>query len=532
MGFPLPTEKQGRILWVSTTALAVGILLALLGLFFWGIGWVINQLSAVLLPLAIAGVIAYLLDPAVDYFVTLKIPRLRAVLLVFFMALMLVLGLLATVVPRIVKETNALARSLPGYAEEFQKKVKDYMANPPLGMELPSWLWPWASISTGFDLNLMSVENVKDLPQTGKEVVVIGNINTLLHFRIFDGGGETILDKGEMEFSEGQNEIDQLKKDLGDLWNQPELLAEHKADILKTTASISGLALSTNFQTTTEQTNAVTINTNGTPTDLGPLRDTTESTTNELSESESGEKSPQIWNTEFGDKMLSWMPRALQTLPAVGKWLVDQVGKVASWAGLLIGLSLVPVYAFYFLLEKRGIERNWTDYLPIQESRTKDELVFVLNSINSYLILFFRGQVLVALCDGILYTIGFLIVGLPFAFLIGLAAGLLSIVPYLGFVISLVPALVLATVQYGDWLHPILTLLVFAVVQTAEGLYISPKIMGDRVGLHPLTIIIAVMVGTTLMGGIIGGILAIPMTAALRVLMFRYVWRKRTDSYN
>jgi predicted PurR-regulated permease PerM len=66
-------------------------------------------------------------------------------------------------------------------------------------------------------------------------------------------------------------------------------------------------------------------------------------------------------------------------------------------------------------------------------------------------------------------------------------------------------------------------------VQMLEGLVISPKIMGDRVGLHPLSIIIAIMVGTTLLGGVLGGILAIPVTAALRTIMFRYVWKRRTD---
>ena len=64
-------------------------------------------------------------------------------------------------------------------------------------------------------------------------------------------------------------------------------------------------------------------------------------------------------------------------------------------------------------------------------------------------------------------------------------------------------------------------------VQLVEGFVISPKIIGDRVGLHPITIIVAVLVGTTLMGGILGGVLAIPLTAALRTLMFRYVWKKR-----
>jgi predicted PurR-regulated permease PerM len=89
-----------------------------------------------------------------------------------------------------------------------------------------------------------------------------------------------------------------------------------------------------------------------------------------------------------------------------------------------------------------------------------------------------------------------------------------------------VPALVLATVQFQDWLHPLLVLAIFGTVQAVEGLFISPKIIGDRVGLHPLTIIVAVMIGTTLLGGILGGVLAIPLTAALRVLMFRYVWKK------
>jgi predicted PurR-regulated permease PerM len=95
--------------------------------------------------------------------------------------------------------------------------------------------------------------------------------------------------------------------------------------------------------------------------------------------------------------------------------------------------------------------------------------------------------------------------------------------------VSIVPALILGIVQFGDW-RVLLVALVFVGVQTAEGWVISPKIIGDRVGMHPLTIIIAIMVGTTLMGGILGGVLAIPLTAALRTLMFRYVWKKRTAS--
>jgi predicted PurR-regulated permease PerM len=189
-------------------------------------------------------------------------------------------------------------------------------------------------------------------------------------------------------------------------------------------------------------------------------------------------------------------------------------------------MALVPVYTFYFLLEKRGISSRWTNYLPLADSRFKNELVFVLNSINNYLITFFRGQVLVAMTDGALYGLGFLLIGLPYAVLIGVMAAFLTMIPYLGAIVTCFTALVIALVQFGDWQHPILVLVVFGVIQTLEALFISPKIMGGRVGLHPVTIIIAVMAGTTLLGGLLGGILAIPLTAALRVVMFRYVWKK------
>jgi len=179
------------------------------------------------------------------------------------------------------------------------------------------------------------------------------------------------------------------------------------------------------------------------------------------------------------------------------------------------------------LQEKPGIQSKWTDYLPLQNSKVKEELVFVLTAVNDYLIAFFRGQLLVAACDGVLYTIGFVAIGLNYALLLGVMATLLTMIPFLGAMITCATVLLLATVQFQDWQHPLLVLGVFAIVQAIEGLVISPKIMGERVGLHPLAIIIAVMVGTTLLGGILGGVLAIPLAAALRVVMFRYVWKKR-----
>ncbi|HCZ02550.1 MAG TPA: AI-2E family transporter, partial [Verrucomicrobiales bacterium] len=117
-------------------------------------------------------------------------------------------------------------------------------------------------------------------------------------------------------------------------------------------------------------------------------------------------------------------------------------------------------------------------------------------------------------------------IGLRYAVLLGFIAGVLGIVPYLGVMLSILPAMAISIAQADGWIHPLLTLGIFVSVQLMEGLVISPKIIGDRVGMHPLTVIIAIMIGTTLLGGIIGGVLAIPLTAALRTVMFRYVWKK------
>jgi len=142
---------------------------------------------------------------------------------------------------------------------------------------------------------------------------------------------------------------------------------------------------------------------------------------------------------------------------------------------------------------------------------------------------FFRGQVLVAICDAVLYTIAFECSGLNYGFLLGFAALFLTMIPFLGAIIICIAGLVLALVQFGDWTHPLIVLGIVCAVQTFESFVVSPKIIGDRVGLHPMVIIIAVIAGTTLLGGILGGVLAIPLAAALRVILFRYVWKKRAD---
>lgn len=213
-------------------------------------------------------------------------------------------------------------------------------------------------------------------------------------------------------------------------------------------------------------------------------------------------------------------------MPKVGNWLMGLLSRATSLIDVAVALILIPIYTFYFLREKREIKRHWTEYLPIRDSRIKDELVFILLAINQYMIAFFRGQVIVSLIGGVLYTIGLLVIGLDYAFLIGFLAVLLLMVPVVGATILWLLATLLTVVQFGDWLHPLEVLCLFVLVQSLESFLYSPRIMGNRVGLHPLMVIVALMVGMTLLGGMLGGVLAIPLAAALRVLLFRYVWKK------
>ncbi len=223
-------------------------------------------------------------------------------------------------------------------------------------------------------------------------------------------------------------------------------------------------------------------------------------------------------------------------------WIESQVPLIASniWLfiqtsaggflgifGVLFGLVLVPIILFYFLKDGPTISDRWTDYLPLRASHFKDEVVDVLTEINNYLIAFFRGQLLVSIADGILTGLALLIMGLDFALLIGLLICVLALIPYVGIILCWIPAVLIAAFQWGDWLHPIIVTIIFIVVQQFEGWFIAPKIVGNSVGLHPLTVIVAVFGWSLLIGGLLGAILAVPLTATIKVLLHRYVWRRQ-----
>src|SRR6185436_4011845 len=131
MSFPRPTEKQARILWASLTALGVAILFALLGLLIWMLGRVLDVMAPVLWPLALGGILAYLLDPVVDFCERRKIPRRRAIVLVFVVCVAAVLALFASVVPRLVFEAKNLIEHIPGYSRDLQANATKWLERQP-----------------------------------------------------------------------------------------------------------------------------------------------------------------------------------------------------------------------------------------------------------------------------------------------------------------------------------------------------------------------------------------------------------------
>ena len=199
---------------------------------------------------------------------------------------------------------------------------------------------------------------------------------------------------------------------------------------------------------------------------------------------------------------------------------------VLSW---LVNLLLIPVVTFYLL-------RDWDDLVAgvrgLLPRKNEAEISALFSEIDDVLGAFIRGQLMIMVALGLVYAIGLWLLGLDLAFIIGLTAGLLSIVPYLGTFVGLVAALIAAIFQFQDLLHPVLVLLVFGVGQSLEGMVLTPALVGDRIGLHPVAVIFAVLAGGQLFG-FLGILLALPAAAALNVMVRHLNARyRRSDLYS
>ena len=234
-------------------------------------------------------------------------------------------------------------------------------------------------------------------------------------------------------------------------------------------------------------------------------------------------------------RIQAWVQRQLpnleRQLPYISEkiWalLKQSIGGFLGVTGFLLSLVMVPIYLFFLLKESPAIERRWREYLPLRNSPVKTEVAAVLSQINNYVIAYFRGQLLVCLIDGTLIGTSLYLAGLNFAPLIGLLVVILTMIPYIGIILCWIPAVLIAAGQWGDWTHPLIVTGVFVVVQNLEAIFIAPRIVGNSVGLHPMTVIVSIFVWGLLIGGLLGPILAVPLTATIKVLLARYVWGRR-----
>ena len=213
----------------------------------------------------------------------------------------------------------------------------------------------------------------------------------------------------------------------------------------------------------------------------------------------------------------------------VGQFLLDEIQRLnPSWEaamglgrGLQTGLTilgyvvLTPVLTFYLLRDFPSIGRGLSQILP--PARREGTLSF-LRRYDQLLGEYLRGQLLVATFVGIATALGFWIVGFPNAILLGVIAGIFNIVPYLGLIVSLVPAALIALLTPPLWLSALKVAGVFFVVQSLDSYFFSPKIVGDRVGLHPVWVMFAI-IGFASVFGFVGLLIAIPLAVLIKLVI-------------
>lgn len=189
-----------------------------------------------------------------------------------------------------------------------------------------------------------------------------------------------------------------------------------------------------------------------------------------------------------------------------------------SGAAVLAGLAnfvLIPVVTFYLLRDWDVLVARILDLLPRRSVATVSRLVTEADEVLSA---FVRGQLTVMLALAAIYCIGLWIIGLDLAFLVGLLAGLVSFIPYAGSMVGITAASAAAIIQFGDAWSLIPVIAVFAVGQTIEGILLTPWLVGDRIGLHPVAVIFAVLAGGQLFG-FLGVLLALPVASVVMVLI-------------
>lgn len=416
-----PSQFQRKTLWSALTGLAILTIGLLISTFIWLTGQVLGILQPVLVPLAVAGIVAYLLDPIVSWLQTKGLSRLKSVIAVFASALVIIALFLWMIIPPIADQIT-------------NQKNRETLENN----------------------TLIALHEFKEKPWVSHWLGRAKKLNT---------NPNKIITSGE----------DQDSAPAGKTPSQqaPALPEEN--------------------------------------TDAVPFEKT---------------------------RLAAILPDDI--IAKSVSLLKGSTSKIFSILGLVLGFAMLPIYLYYFLKESSGIKTHWHEYVPLKASHFKDEVIETLSEINGYLISFFRGQMLVAFIDGVLVGIALWAFGLPYGLVIGMCMAILGVIPYIGNILCLIPACIIAYVHFGQetnqfflganpWIYVAAVCAIFFIVQQINSLATAPKIVGDSVGLHPMTVIFSMLFWSILLGGFIGALLAVPLTAAVKVLFRRYVWEPQMN---
>jgi predicted PurR-regulated permease PerM len=431
-------------MWATLTALFIVVLITLACSVVVILADVISFIQPILIPVAIAVILAYLLDPLITKMCERGLGRTKAVFALFAIAFLSIAMLVAWLAPVVSMQASNVGRELPGYTQ----KARDYIV---------------------------------DL--------------VFKYDRAF--GGSTKRDK-----------ISSPTQSLLNL-----LFAAPSPSRKPTPTPVPSAAPDVVATPEAEISSAPTP---GPGEEIAPTPDKISTADRQRIQASIQRLLPNL------DRQLPYIAEKIWAL------VKRSIGGFLGVTGFLFSLIMVPIYLFFLLKESPAIERRWREYLPLRDSRVKNEVAAVLEQINKYVIAYFRGQLLVCLIDGTLIgTALYIYPGLNFAPLIGLLVVVLTMIPYIGIILSWVPAVLIAAAQWGDWTHPLIVTGVFIIVQNLEAMLIAPRIVGNSVGLHPMTVIVSIFVWGLLIGGLLGPILAVPLTATLKVLLARYVWGRR-----
>lgn len=229
------------------------------------------------------------------------------------------------------------------------------------------------------------------------------------------------------------------------------------------------------------------------------------------------------WQTEWDWQSILANPELTNSIknliPSIGNWITGGL----SWMSELLVVFIGFMYLIFLMIDFPNIRANYSRFIP---RKIRPKVVMLMGDIDRNMNAYFRGQATVATCVGILFAIGFTIIGMPMGIAMGLIIGLLNMVPYMQ-ALGIPPCIVLCLIQSAQtgqpvWLTLLMMAAVFVVVQTIQDMVLTPKIMGDVTGMSPAAILLSLSIWGALCG-VIGMIIALPITTLIISYYDRFI---------